>query len=284
MAYRSISLIVTDEAADIGLLKAAVALAVRDGAHLEVSCLDVDATRLDPLPLGAAPMVVDFDRNHGPARGHADELAAWARKELDALAVPVHASVEAVVIADPGLDAGIARLLRYADLVIAGLPYGALRNSLRAAVIEAALFGTDAPVLVLPDRPVDLSRPFGRIMLGWNDTDVALSAARKALPFLQEAGHVDVVMVDPPSHSPERSDPGGQISIMLARHGVRPMVSILSRTLSRDSDVLLRFAHDHGLDAIVLGAYGHTRFREALMGGVTRELLSGSDLPLLMAH
>lgn len=282
MAYRSISLIVTDDDADGVLLHAAVALASREGAHLSVQCLDVDIAGLDLMPLGAAPIAIDLGNNG--ARRRANDLAAWAQTQLDAMPEGRRASVDAVVISGLSLDAGIARLLRYADLVVAGLAYGPRRNSLRAAVIEATLFGTDAPVLVLPDRPVDLSRPFHRVMLGWNDTEVALSAARKALPILQEAGHVDVVMVDPPPDSPERSDPGGQICMMLARHGVRAEVSILSRSLSRDSAVLLRFAREHGLDAIVLGAYGHTRFREALIGGVTRDLLTRSDLPLLMAH
>jgi nucleotide-binding universal stress UspA family protein len=92
------------------------------------------------------------------------------------------------------------------------------------------------------------------------------------------------VMIDPPTHSPERSDPGGAVCLMLARHGVKAEVSILSRTLPRVSEILTRFATEHGANLIVMGAYGHSRFRESLLGGATRDMLEGTSLPLLMAH
>ena len=67
-------------------------------------------------------------------------------------------------------------------------------------------------------------------------------------------------------------------------HGVRAEVSILSRTLPRVSDVILRFVKEHAMDLLVMGAYGHSRFREAILGGATRDILESADLPVLMAH
>jgi nucleotide-binding universal stress UspA family protein len=107
---------------------------------------------------------------------------------------------------------------------------------------------------------------------------------RKSLPLLQSARMVDVVMVDPPAHSPERSDAGGAICMMLSRHGIKAEVSILSKTLPRVSEVLARYAGEHGCDIVVMGGYGHSRLREAVLGGVTRDLLTATTLPLLMAH
>ena len=61
-------------------------------------------------------------------------------------------------------------------------------------------------------------------------------------------------------------------------------MSILSRTLPRVSEVMTRFANDRDADLIVMGAYGHSRMREAILGGATRDMLEGAELPLLMAH
>jgi nucleotide-binding universal stress UspA family protein len=71
---------------------------------------------------------------------------------------------------------------------------------------------------------------------------------------------------------------------MLTRHGVKVEVSILAQTLPRASDELLRHAREKGAGLIVVGAYSHSRLREAIFGGATRSLLTKSDIPLLMAH
>jgi nucleotide-binding universal stress UspA family protein len=74
------------------------------------------------------------------------------------------------------------------------------------------------------------------------------------------------------------------LSQLLARHGVRAEVSVLARTLPRASEVLCRHATDINADMVVMGAYGHSRFREAILGGATRNMLEIADLPVFMAH
>jgi nucleotide-binding universal stress UspA family protein len=71
---------------------------------------------------------------------------------------------------------------------------------------------------------------------------------------------------------------------MLARHGVNCEVSVLAKTLPRTSDTLLRHARDKNAQMIVMGAYGHSRFRESILGGATRNMLEMAELPVLMAH
>ncbi len=121
-------------------------------------------------------------------------------------------------------------------------------------------------------------------MIGWNESGEALNAVRAALPVLKAAESVHVVVIDPPVHGPYRSDPGGMLSQFLSRHGVRAEVDVLSKTLPRVSDVLKRHAADINADLIVMGAYGHSRFREAILGGATRYMLEQADLPVFMAH
>jgi len=74
------------------------------------------------------------------------------------------------------------------------------------------------------------------------------------------------------------------LSQYLARHGVHAEVSVLAKTLPRTSEVLSRHARDENADLIVMGAYGHSRFREAILGGATRNMLEMADIPVFMAH
>ena len=109
-------------------------------------------------------------------------------------------------------------------------------------------------------------------------------AVRRALPFLKRADLVNITVIDPPAQAPERSDPGGLLCQMLVRHGVKAEVSVLARTLPRVSDVLNRARARQNADMLVMGAYGHSRFREAILGGATRDMLEQAEVPVFMAH
>jgi len=177
----------------------------------------------------------------------------------------------------------VAQRARFADLVVLARPYGQGQGAEAEAVIEAALFEGRAPVLVLPETGLVHAAP-KRIVVAWNQGREALAAVRAALPMLKQADQVTITVVDPPVHGPERSDPGGMLCQMLVRHGVRAEVSVLARTLPRVSDVLLRHVRDMNADLLVMGAYGHSRFREAILGGATRNMLEHATVPVLMAH
>lgn len=280
MQYKSISVTITDSTSDAPALAAAVALAIRENAHLEVHCVSLDLTRYLAMPDGSSAIMNELGLEE--AQKQADALLTWVKATVPADLASQ--SAQAVVIAQIGMDRHAARLGRYSDLIVATKPYGKGHTALQTAVLEAGLFGTGAPVLVVPDTPIDFSNPFSRIMVAWNETDECFSAIRKSLPFLVASKHVDIVLVDPPGHSIERSDPGGSISLFLARHGVKAEVSILARSLPHVSDVLQRFAQEHAVEAMVMGAYGHSRFREAIFGGVTRDMLTRLTVPVIMTH
>tara|TARA_B110000503_G_scaffold141669_1_gene235875 strand:- start:257 stop:1102 length:846 start_codon:yes stop_codon:yes gene_type:complete len=281
MAYKTLTLVVTNKDADGAALAAAQGLARHHDAHLDVFCVGVDPARYEPLPAGSAAIVMETGA--AEARAHAQDMANWVEGELrnSGLAYAVQASV----VPNLGLDAMIARLTRYSDLAIAAQPYGQGAGHMQVSALEASLFGTGVPILVIPPTSkANYAAPFERVVIAWNESNEAFAAIRKAVPILAAADRVDVVLVDPPSHSPERSDPGGAICLLLARHGVRAEVSILSRTLPRVSEVIARFAQDRSADLIVMGAYGHSRMREAILGGATRDMLEAAELPLFIAH
>ncbi|TNC51473.1 universal stress protein [Rubellimicrobium rubrum] len=276
---KTLSLVLTDESRDAPALRAAIAIAGREEAHLDIACLGLEPVPLEAMPMAAAQIIVESGR--ADAEDRAQGLAAWAKAELP---LDIRANVEARTVMSLNLTALAARVGRFSDLAVIARPYGRNRDHLAPAVAEALLFGTGAPVLVVPDAALDWSRPFRRVCLAWNGTDEAMRAARGALPFLCAAEAVDVVIIDPPLHAHDRSDPGGDLSLWLARHGVKAEVAVLARTQPRIADILTRFATERGCDAVVMGAYGHSRLREAMLGGATRDMLSQVPFPLLMAH
>lgn len=278
MAYKTLALILTDPASDEPALRAAEEIARRDAAHLDVVCLGVDETRFEPLPPAAALSIMDTGA--AEARSEAEAIRVWATDRLDG--VP-NTAIDAVVLPNLGLERGLAQKVRYADAIVCAQPYGPAGTSTKVTTLEAALFGTGAPVIVV-GQDADLSTEPARVLMAWDESEEALAAMRHAIPLMQQATRVDVVMVDPPPHSVERSDPGGSLSLMLSRHGIKAEVSILARTLPRIADCLIRFAKDHDSNVIVMGAYGHSRLRESMIGGPTRDMLESAAVPLFMAH
>jgi nucleotide-binding universal stress UspA family protein len=105
------------------------------------------------------------------------------------------------------------------------------------------------------------------------------------MPFLKAASEVVVLIVDPKtSGNGHGAEPGADVATWLARHGVKVTVQ---RDVAADSDignVILSRAADLDVDLIVMGAYGHSRMRELVMGGVSRTLLSSMTVPVLMSH
>ena len=150
------------------------------------------------------------------------------------------------------------------------------------AATEAALFEGSAPILIVPG---ELKEPFGKkILIAWNQSNEAMASVRRAMPLLQAADSVEITVIDPSPNGPERSDPGGALGQMLTRHGVKAEISVLARTQPLISDILNRRATEIGADMLVKGAYGHSRFRQAILGGATRNMLEKAQVPVLMAR
>ena len=104
---------------------------------------------------------------------------------------------------------------------------------------------------------------------------------RRAIPLLRTAGRVEIAVIDPTGFEGE---PGADLAVLLARHGIAVEITTHALAGHRTSDVLRQRLTDVGADLLVMGAYGHSRFREYVIGGVTRELLAEAPVPILMAH
>lgn len=281
MAYKSLLTVACSPEGVLGTVTAAAQIATAMDAHLDTLALGVDRTQVGYSYVGSGAVVIAaaMDRAEGEAR----EAEAALNAALKAQAPTLRSSVESVVTQLGALTDVVGARARYNDLTILPLPYGKGRGVEDEAVTEAALFEGMSPVLIVPPTGMKSARP-KRIVLAWNQSREALVAARRSLPLLKRADMVQIVVVDPPTHGPERSDPGGHLCQLLVRHGVKAEVSVLARTLPHVSDVLARQVRDLDAELLVMGAYGHSRFREAILGGTTRDMLENAEVPVFLAH
>lgn len=169
---------------------------------------------------------------------------------------------------------------RLADLVVLSLPVKDDGDDEPALSLAAnvAIHGR-APVLAVPQaaRGLDAAGP---ALVAWNGSAEASHALRFALPMLRRASEVLVVTV-----SEDRAGfPAVDGCRYLALHGVESELREWSRSGRPVDEALLDAAAELGARYIVMGAYGHSRLREAVLGGVTREMMRGSPVPLLLGH
>ncbi len=168
---------------------------------------------------------------------------------------------------------------RTADLVILGQrwsDYDGLRYPDPADVV----LDLGCPALVVP-RAGQFERIERHALIAWNGSREAARAVRDALPLLKLVRKVTVLAVNSKGDGDE---PGADIALHLARHGIQVEIDQDTAPDMDTADVLLSRASDLGSDLIVMGAYGHARMRETILGGVTRSMLAEMTVPVLMSH
>jgi nucleotide-binding universal stress UspA family protein len=148
-------------------------------------------------------------------------------------------------------------------------------------IIEAALFESGRPVLVVPYTQKGELR-LDRVMICWDGSHSAARAIGDAMPFLRRSREVEVVVVSEQGKSDDI--PGIGLATHLARHGLTVELKQIVAPGVPVANVLLSHAAESAADFLVLGAYGHSRLREFILGGVTRSILESMTVPVLMSH
>ncbi len=279
MMFKTVTTIVTDLQADQTAISAALEIAHQNQGHLDLLCLGIDRTQPGFYYAGANAMALQS--NLVEAEKEANDLEQSLQKQLGAVLVPWASRCLTAQL--PGLAQFLALNMRLADLAVFAKPYGDGRTHEHEVIVESALFDAKIPVLIMPDNAT-LPTVINRIVIAWNESQEALNAVRLALPLLKAADIVNIAIVDPPAHAFDRSDPGGALALMLSRHGIKAEVSVLAKTMPRVSDVIARHLVDQNAELLVMGAYGHSRIRESILGGATRNTLQMAKLPVFMAH
>lgn len=167
-----------------------------------------------------------------------------------------------------------------ADLLVLSQKLGNDPLAEDAALPGRAVLRSPAPVLVVPEQGVDgaIGR---RVAIAWNDSREAARALADALPLLARAERVWALSAGPPEAA--RTLRVAELLAYLRRHGVDAEAAECAGDGAAGARLLARAA-SLGCDLLVMGAYGHSRLREAVFGGVTRHLLGNTTLPLLLSH
>ncbi|MEM6678889.1 MAG: universal stress protein [Pseudomonadota bacterium] len=255
-------------------LDAAIAFAQAQDAHLTVLCLGYEPN-VPPFAFGEAAgltMVDVMQRSRGEAEARGAEAAAAIEKAgIRGDAIPrttIFRETEHVV----------ADFARFADVAVVSAPFGADVPAIASEILDGILYESDVPALVLP-APNPQAPDTTRILIGWDGGRQALRAVRAALPLLTAAEGVEICMF-----APRGEAPGERLATLLSRHGVSVEIATLPEPQDSVATAMARRAQEQGAGLVVMGAYGHSRFRESLIGGATRETLHELSLPVLMAH
>lgn len=171
----------------------------------------------------------------------------------------------------------------YADAVVMGAGVRS-DNELRKAAVNAAAFDSGTPLILMPSvRPTSLKPR--NVLLAWNSRPQAASAAKAAAGMLAGADAVHLVIIDPDaSYFANGGVPGADMAAFLSRHGAKVFIEQLASGERATQDVIRRHAMELGCDMIVMGAYGHSRLRERVFGGVTASILEDCDVPVFLVR
>ncbi|HTW70994.1 MAG TPA: universal stress protein [Acetobacteraceae bacterium] len=285
MAYKDILVHLDNGSRAPVRLQVAAALARRSGAHLVgVYVLDIPSAELF---YGAAMPL---------AAGGAERVVEQIRAEAMASATPIQTLFSDTLaregiegawrLVEGNLPAIVSLHARYADLAVLGQanPYDPRDGIGTEAAVVSTVMTSGRPVLTVPFAG-DFPTLGDRVLVAWNASREAARAVNDAMPLLRAASAVTVLAVNPRHGIDGHGDvPAADIALHLARHGVRAEAAHTVANDIPEGEALLSYAADIGADLIVAGAYGHSRAREMVFGGVTRTLLAEMTAPVFLSH
>jgi nucleotide-binding universal stress UspA family protein len=280
MAIKDLLVHLDETPASTTRLQAALALAA--ACQAQVTALYLIAEPFLP-GAGGRHLPAQLLREHlAHAEAEAEDILAAARVAADQRGVALATIRESGTL--DRLPHLLARHARHTDLTIVGQPDLAAHGVDDAALTEAAFMDSGHPALVVP-RSWSGALPPRRAVVAWDGSREAARAATDAVPLLQTAELVLVLVVDARDIG-GRTDgrPGEELAAHLQRHDVNAEVRLVASGGAAVPDVLLAQARDGAADLLVMGGYGHSRLREMMFGGTTRYVLEHMPVPALFAH
>lgn len=277
MSYKTI-LVEVDEAPDAtARVEVAARIAHVAQAHL-IGLASTGLTRFFRDAVGmdsASPSIASYiDTLH--------QRASRALAEFDKTATAAGLSNAERRQTDDDPYNALSQLARYCDLCVVS-HYGTQPrpDGQRRQMVADLAAGSARPVLLLPEG-INAVLPPRRVLLAWNGSREASRAMHFALPFLQGAAAVDVLLLGQTEGAGADVRPAREIGLALRRHGV--VAEVIHKPAGDDvGRELMAAAAERGADLVVMGCYGHSRVREWLLGGATRSVLLSMQTPVLMA-
>lgn len=279
MFYRTILVHVDDARSAEARIELAAGLALQENAHLIGTALT-----------GVSRFLFEATVANGGAANLEPYLEAL-RLRTERTLIPFEHAMRRLGVAsfekrmtDDDATSGLSLQARYCDLAILGQydPDGPAPPTY-SNLPEHVVINGGSPVLVVPFS--GSFRSTGkRVLIAWNGSMEAAKAVRSAIPLLRRAKIVEVAVFNPHAQGDAHGEqPGADLALYLARHEVK--VDVMQEATNADiGNALLSLASNLGSDLLVMGCYGHSRFREIMLGGATRTVLQSMTLPVWMAH
>lgn len=268
---KSILLHIHDDTGLESRLQAAFDLARAFNGH--ITCLHAtpleDYLAMDPLVAAELP----------------EEFSGRMRERLRAFRARVEERLKAEdvgwdwVHVDELMSTALVRESLLADVVVLSIAgHAVMKDEPRPLAAKVAV-RTEAPILAVPPS-LDRLRLEAPALVAWNGSPEAAMAMRAAMPLLQLAPEVHLLEVE----QDVARYPRDRAARYLARHGVRTQLLQERPSEGSVSRAIRTAASRLGVGVIVMGAYGHPRITEVLLGGVTQDLITDSPVPLLLSH
>jgi nucleotide-binding universal stress UspA family protein len=279
MTFKDILLTLTSypEPTPVSVIDDAVSIAATFGAHLAAVCCEVHIQVPGHFLAGSIaniPGIIagEAEKSRNSAK---DMLAAF-----DAAAEKAGVLHETFVEKCPTFQVPdlLVDYARLRDLTIVPVP-----ESYDQWYAEAVMFGSGRPIIILPVTPRLRRFELGTVAVAWDFSRAAARAVSDALPLLEKAKKVRVVTVINEKTLDTRHS-AEELSKNLSRHGIDVVLDRVNANGRPIGAVLETYVASHEVDVLVMGAYGHSRLREFVLGGATKSLLSKPPLPVLFSH
>jgi nucleotide-binding universal stress UspA family protein len=278
MSYKTILLHLTDEKRVPQLIETAADIAKRNGAHV--------------IAVYAMPPVVTYDVT-GFGASYVEMGLQTFRDEAKRIRAAYDRTMQnrsftaEFRLAESGVASVASTVLehaRAADLIIAGQRDPASDFGLLLDVPDQLAMDAGRPVLMLPKDGKFTG--FGKnITLAWNGRRESARAAFDALPFLKAANKVRILWVNPGKEASDVGQvPAAELATALARHSVKAEAVAIDGGISDIGQFFRSQMTEYNSDMLVMGAYGHSRLREFVFGGTTRDILLNTATPVLLSH
>jgi nucleotide-binding universal stress UspA family protein len=276
--YRNILVNIPTEHSPRSVIDGAISLAMRCQARLDAVAAGYEIVNMPFLAEGGAAIAAISEAEHDKAMERA--RAVLAVFEADAKLAGIAYSCRAIAELQADAAAIVGTTSRLYDLTIVAQPEFE-RDSFDNTLAQTILFQSGGPVLFIPYifRGALQGK---RIGICWDGSRLAARALRDAMPLLEQAEAITILTINPNSVPDDAS--ATQLVRYLSRLGAQTKVVDLTTNSTSIQASLLSLATDESLDLLVMGGYSHSRLRETVFGGVTREMLETMTVPTLMSH
>lgn len=277
--YKKILVNIPTERSPRPVIDGAISLAARYKAELDAVSVGYESSSMPLVAEGGAAVAVIFEAEREKALERAN--AALAVFEAEAKQAGLVHSSRAISALQGEAAAILGATARLYDLNVVAQPEFE-RDTFDNTLAQEILFQSGGPVLFMP---YTFKGAFHakRVGICWDGSRVAARAVRDAMPLLEKAEAITIITINADNSVPAEASAANLVRY-LSGLGVPTEIDSLKTEKANIQSSILSLASDEGLNLLVMGGYGHSRLKETVFGGVTREMLESMTVPTLMSH